>query len=798
MSKYSAYLDLARQHEITSFTALQEEAFRSENIGDSEKNLFVIGETSAGKTLVPLLLYEQAVIEALRTDAPYPKMLFVVPYRALAAQKKRELEDFFRKYDLRIAQSTGEFRESDLDIQSGCVDIAVIITEKAFKFQARDEDFLSRYNLLVLDEVGLIDNEDRGIYFDFLFAWGSYAHQKTKSLRIIALGTPFYNWDTYITHFGFSPIATNAEREVRLEKHSIVYNRKKSEITKVQGGCEFLFPSTLWTAVRYKRLESTFEQVIRPCSIDAFCPVKQPCRSDLSLICGKTGRPCSDPVIVMPKGITISRYILLQICRHHLLQDQQILIFLNNREEVLQLSIFLYQELKKMPELAGIFPPPPPADECCREVLKDCGLDSDDVYGILEFEDGTILKKECYQALVSGIAFHSAALPNELRTYIEMRLLDSPDTKTVTGDRTTATQKMKIVCSTETLAFGVNSTVDVVIIADLLKQQRGSARALTINEYGNYIGRAGRLCVGMDATQRKGTVYTLIRDNWESVWEKQQAEPLPCMSSKFYDESSEKMPFFLLNLIPENTLEGVTFGQLLEIARMMPGSSDYSDESLEVLVRDAEEFLIKHRLLEKKAKSASGGRGSASRWPVYYLTELGSRMRGYILEKDDYEQLKSAVREYVDSVYWEPDKTTFLYRLLSTKHASSALNGTFENAKSKVSFEELCKFIQSERTDSSQAETPTWMTRSNEKFLFVLAAVLSWCDGESARSIYNSYGVQFALISRFSQQVGYLVEVAKELIPESVEQRYRIFKFEFPYFSSFVKKPMLSTTRSFK
>lgn len=88
MLQYTSYLELARQHNILAFTALQEEAFRSEYISDSRKNLFVIGETSSGKTLIPLLLYERAVLEAQRLEAPCPKMLFVVPYRALAAQKK--------------------------------------------------------------------------------------------------------------------------------------------------------------------------------------------------------------------------------------------------------------------------------------------------------------------------------------------------------------------------------------------------------------------------------------------------------------------------------------------------------------------------------------------------------------------------------------------------------------------------------------------------------------------------------------------------------------------------------------
>ena len=55
------------------------------------RNLMIIGPTSSGKTLIPKLLYYDAVLEALEKGMPTPKMLFVVPYRALAAQKVSEL-----------------------------------------------------------------------------------------------------------------------------------------------------------------------------------------------------------------------------------------------------------------------------------------------------------------------------------------------------------------------------------------------------------------------------------------------------------------------------------------------------------------------------------------------------------------------------------------------------------------------------------------------------------------------------------------------------------------------------------
>ena len=131
---------MASDHGYSSFTALQEDAFSNFETF-SDRNLFIIGQTSTGKTLIPVLLYAQALREAEKAGEPKPKILFAVPYRALAAQKVQELHQFFDGQDLQIVQSTGEFRQDDGAILRAQVDIAVIITEKAFKYQARDESF---------------------------------------------------------------------------------------------------------------------------------------------------------------------------------------------------------------------------------------------------------------------------------------------------------------------------------------------------------------------------------------------------------------------------------------------------------------------------------------------------------------------------------------------------------------------------------------------------------------------------------------------------------------------------------
>lgn len=129
---------------------------------DSGKDLFVIGETSSGKTLIPMLMYYAAYQEAREKQQRTSQMLFVVPYRALAAQKKLEIERLFQGEELDIVQSIGEHRQNDDEIQRGEVDIAVIITEKVYRYESKDSTFLSRYDFLVIDEIGLLNDNFRG------------------------------------------------------------------------------------------------------------------------------------------------------------------------------------------------------------------------------------------------------------------------------------------------------------------------------------------------------------------------------------------------------------------------------------------------------------------------------------------------------------------------------------------------------------------------------------------------------------------------------------------------------------
>ena len=100
---------------------------------------FIIGSTSSGKTLIPLVCYKTDK----RRFERKAKLLYLVPYRALATQKERE---FIQKFsEERIIVSTSEYCSEDVNVMNGNCDIAIVIYEKVFMFLSNDKNFLVQY-----------------------------------------------------------------------------------------------------------------------------------------------------------------------------------------------------------------------------------------------------------------------------------------------------------------------------------------------------------------------------------------------------------------------------------------------------------------------------------------------------------------------------------------------------------------------------------------------------------------------------------------------------------------------------
>lgn len=741
-------------------TSLQRNAVDTRRLFSNE-NMLIIGETSSGKTLVPLLAYYDRLVQT-PIDEAAPKLLFVVPYRALAAQKQREVEGDIERLakvfsfpSVRVEQSTGEYRQADQDIFGGDVDVAIIITEKAFRFAANDASFLSRYDYLVIDELGLIDDAGRGTRVDFMLMWSHAQHVRTGRPRVFGLATPSYSWDCYVESYGLIPV-TDDGRPIPLEEHVVSMSQGTQYCEFTLDGsvdCGGLLPVGRFYYPKFvKRLESKNIEVLAPCAaLGTPCPVRTTCRSQPTKKCAKTGEPCSSPATILPSKSGARLLALERICRHHLGLGHQILIFKNDREEVRSLCRHLYERL------GDVLLEPSGLSECKDDLLRECGLTEDDLYGIMEDANPSADSADVYyRAFAAGIGFHSRAMPSELRAYVEERLLES--------------RSLRIVCCTETLAFGVNSTVDVVVVADIMKQDNASTRRLTANEYRNYTGRAGRLNEGRDKGD-VGYVYTLLsgtkrgRESFAELMS-DMASPQELFCS-LYGEGDDALPLFVLNLIHSDG-GSLTHGQIVEMTESLPIREEAGTKKLFAYqLGDALRELEKEGLVASEYDPFT----DECRWG---LTALGDGLSGYTVYWSDFERIKMALKHAFRGLHEGMCIEELALLLLGSRHMQSSLSNSFVRYDI-MSLDDLRSYFRRRAGDKGLAAdwlTPLKRARTalEAKLYYMLAALLCWSEGESSKALVRSFGIQYPLIQSMGQQLDYLLNIAERILPKAVRE----------------------------
>lgn len=134
---------------IESLYPPQEESL--EPIAKGE-NLVVAVPTAAGKTLI-------AYIAILNQVLRKKKALYVVPLRALAAEKYQEMREL-NKLGVKVALSYGDFDEDDKYLER--YDIVIATSEKADSLLRHRTKWLNDIKVIVSDEVHLLNDPRRG------------------------------------------------------------------------------------------------------------------------------------------------------------------------------------------------------------------------------------------------------------------------------------------------------------------------------------------------------------------------------------------------------------------------------------------------------------------------------------------------------------------------------------------------------------------------------------------------------------------------------------------------------------
>ncbi|MDR2866857.1 MAG: DEAD/DEAH box helicase [Methanomassiliicoccaceae archaeon] len=117
------------------------------------KNMVVAVPTATGKSLVGYVAALRTVLVLRR------KVLYIVPLKALAAEKKEDL-DRFSHLGMKVVMSTGDLDSEERGMRDA--DIIVATSEKADSLLRHRSEWMSDVGLVIADEVHLIHDPTRG------------------------------------------------------------------------------------------------------------------------------------------------------------------------------------------------------------------------------------------------------------------------------------------------------------------------------------------------------------------------------------------------------------------------------------------------------------------------------------------------------------------------------------------------------------------------------------------------------------------------------------------------------------
>lgn len=644
-------ISLASDWGYNKLTALQELTFENCSIGEGARE-FIIGSTSSGKTLIPLLCYKADKNRSERKN----KLIYIVPYRALATQKEKELKEKFPGE--RVIVSTSEYCTEDVSVKYADCDIAIVIYEKIYMFLSNDKRFFDNYSHIVFDEIGIVNNSERGLKADYILAGAC----RNKLSNVYVLATPYYNWKCYIDTYNF------------------VVHKELSRPVEIKN-----------TVIDYR--------------------------------VGSVGHETDE-----------LNDIVFGLCKKHRELGHKILIFANSRARVRDLSRSIYKHF--CDEKKNI-------KDAKHKFFEDIIMTEDDLYGIFENED--------FLAYETGVSYHNAALPEEIREKVERDFLDDDG-------------KLDIVVATETLAYGLNSNVDVVIVTEMEKPAgKGVKQFLTVNEYQNYIGRAGRL-----GKRNIGYTYTMLteeqKEDWKNLCEKSQHPDF--IESQYKGIlKREDCIFHLLNYF--DTDNGIEKDIVSERIEDFPGNIICKDSKIiDKHIAD----LTRRSLIHKKYDELDEKE-------LLHITNIGERALGFIIYLSTYDKLvENAAQLYHSRNIQIVD---FLYNVCQCDELS--INDFFGIADGpayiKQVFEWL-KVMKNEGKLSSDCYQDIITNKSINKFkkfsfnqrmnkqdfeslrkLRMTQALFMWMECYSTEEIQKICGFEYGTIKKLGEKAKYITDI---------------------------------------
>ncbi len=176
------------------------------------KNLLICTPTASGKTLIGEFAMVNNLVKERGTA------IYIVPLVALASEKFRE---FKRKYEglFKVALSVGDLDSSDPHLAD--YDIVVCTAEKLDSLLRHRAPWISRIGTVVVDEVHLLNDVDRGPTLEILL---TILRSVLPKVQIIALSATIAN-PAQLAEWLKADLVIDTWRPVEL-KQGILYDGK--------------------------------------------------------------------------------------------------------------------------------------------------------------------------------------------------------------------------------------------------------------------------------------------------------------------------------------------------------------------------------------------------------------------------------------------------------------------------------------------------------------------------------------------------------------------------------------------
>lgn len=163
---------------IPGLNPLQLEAINAFGILDGQ-HLVVSAPTSSGKTLIGELAALRGVLNRRRA-------LFLLPLKALVADKRRHFEAVYRPFGVRTVEATGE-TDDITPLLRGQYDIGLLTYEKFAAIVLTHPHVLEHAGVVVVDEVQMIADTSRGANLEFLLTLLVMRRRTGVEPQVIAL-----------------------------------------------------------------------------------------------------------------------------------------------------------------------------------------------------------------------------------------------------------------------------------------------------------------------------------------------------------------------------------------------------------------------------------------------------------------------------------------------------------------------------------------------------------------------------------------------------------------------------------